>query len=484
VIRVLMFNRRSFYFNRFKDEAYLSSWYDREIDIFTGVATDILHLVNMESVEFDELHRRLNRLLLPRRQTVSRASLDEAIRRFVELGYIENTERSFRTQAIRADADVVEHIVDTWDRPYLYTPDAATIFINGKCNQKCEFCFLDFDKMAHQHQSLSDDDWLRIIDRLLDAGIFFINVGGMEPMLSFDLTAKILRRVKDAGGTYGFITNGSIPVTERQLAILAELSPRIGVSLHGHEAHVHNEAATLPNAYNVCVANIKKWIGAGIRVTVQAVALHSNTADLPGFVRWMDDLGIAAFELQNVFGGPWCETKPFFDVALTPSEYEKAVRTAQAAAESLAIRVDDSLYPHQKDLSKKPQLKGRALQEYSICSAGTTAIYVSPNGDASPCPILVAHDDHRVGNVLHEPVLEVWHRSAAFGPFRASERFQFTSTACQSCEGFTECRGGCLYSANQVRGGYLSGDPRCSRVDAASPAPIPGLVQIGRRARA
>jgi len=477
----VVLNRKGYFFNRFLDEAYLYQASTKECTVLTGIATDLLHLLALASMDLPTLTARLNQLLVGQR--VSQETVSKAVLQLSSQGIVVDSPAPFRNRSIDPSIDLVDHIRRTTAAPYFYTPYAATLFINGVCNQKCDFCFLDFDLMKKVHDSLTTAQWIDIIDRLTEAGIFFVNIGGMEPLVSFDLTVAILRRAKAAGCVLGFITNGSIPLSPEQIEILLDIDAHIGVSLESHVSGVHDDAVALPRAHERCVQNVRRWVEAGLTVEIQTVAMRRNASQIPDFVRWLDGLGVASFSLQNTFGGAWCAGQPFFSTALTPPEYQQVVAGLEDLAGDLRMDLGWDGFPHERDLSTVSRHKGHRLEELIQCSAGKTAAYVSPNGDLTPCPVTVAHPEHVVGNILTRPFLELWHDTPAFGAFRKYCADDYDSPACRSCEQFGNCRGGCLITAAAVNGSYLGGDPRCAKVYSHSergPAGTP-LIQIQSR---
>jgi pyrroloquinoline quinone biosynthesis protein E len=477
----VVLNRKDYFFNRFLDEAYLYKAATKDCTVLTGIATDLLHLLALEAMDVSTLTARLNQLLVGQR--VSQQSVAKAVTQLSSQGIVVDTSTPHRNRSIAPSADLVDHIRSTTAAPYFYTPYAATLFINGVCNQKCDFCFLDFDLMKAVHDSLTTAQWIEIVDRLSEAGVFFLNIGGMEPLVSFDLTVAILRRAKAAGCVLGFITNGSIPLSPKQIDILLDIDAHIGVSLESHISGVHDEAVALRRAHERCVHNVETWVKAGLTVEIQTVAMRRNAAHIPDFVRWLDRLGVASFSLQNTFGGAWCAGQPFFSMALEPPEYQQVVAELKDLAGDLRMDLGWDGFPHERDLSTISRHKGHRLEELIQCSAGKTAAYVSPNGDLTPCPVTVAHPEHVVGNILARPFLELWHDTPAFGAFRKYCADEYESPACRACEQFGNCRGGCLITAAAVNGSFLGGDPRCAKVYAHYQPGLPAqpLIQIQSR---
>jgi radical SAM protein with 4Fe4S-binding SPASM domain len=462
------FARRDFFFNRFFDEAILYDRRAQDYVVFEGAIVDLLHLLYVESMRRSELPQRLAAVLSPR--GLDGASLERAVQQLIGIGIAIETEDRERTRAIAPRHDAVEHVRALREAPYFYTPLAANLFINGRCNQTCEFCFLDFDKMRAEHQEmLSTEQWMDIVDRMVDAGVSIVNVGGMEPLISLDLTIAILARAKAAGCFVGFITNGSIPLSDAQLDRIAALGAKVGVSLEDHRAEVHNGAAGLPTAFRNCLRNVEQLAARGVEIGVQAVALRENTGTIEDFISWVDSLGVSTFAIQNVFGGPWCSRLDLFDKALRPGEYDAVLRRVLAMRDRVRLKIEYDAFPHQHETPGRHPSRAMAFRALTTCSAGKTAMQISPRGDFQPCPFTVGHSQHAIGNVMDTPFLDLWHDTPAFRDFRKARREDYGSAACQSCDHFESCRGGCLITAHAVKGDYLAGDPRCSKVDAAEP---------------
>lgn len=451
---------RRFLFNRYQDEAYLYDTKEQNYLVHQGVSTDVLHTLARRACSIKELEFIMNAVL--ERQPLSRESLVAFVEKQKRDGLV--AEWSCELDDISPDA-LVSEIRKMRSTSYFFAPLAANLFINGRCNQKCEFCFLDFDLMRAEHAvQRNTEEWLEITKNLIDCGVHTINIGGMEPMLSFKLTAEILTYAKSRGCILGMITNGSIPMQEEHLRVLADLQPQVGISLQSASPETHDELAVLPKAFQRCVENVRNLVKYGINVGIQSVATRENVDDLEDFVKWLEDIGVRAFNMQSIFGGPWCSQNDFFSIGLHANEYLRVQKKLHRISEETAVEISMDAFPHERDPCEM-KLKGQRLRALSTCSAGKTAMQVSPNGDAYPCPFTVALEEHRLGNLLESSALEVWHKTEAFGDFRRMDRMDYESEACQGCPEFSACRGGCLITAKAVQGSYLAGDPRCSKVE-------------------
>lgn len=464
----LGFNWSKYLFNRYQDEVYILPRGTEEYMILEGLLADLVHMIFVQAMAADELEIRMNRLLFPKR--VSRESLDHCVQELLAANVLTYYGTPERATVLKPDVDPVADVKSSRQKSYFYAPLTANVFINGRCNQTCRFCFLDSDLMKTEHaRSLSTEKWIDLTKQLVDSGVGTVNIGGMEPTLDFDLSMAVLRQARASGAIIGMITNGTVPLTDDQLDQLAEIGCRIGISLENHEGAVHNQLTGTPTAFQKCVANIKRMIAHGIYVGIQTVATRENTHNIEDFVLWLDELGVDGFTLMNVFVGPWCEESEFWDLVMRYDEFRQLVQRLQALKSKARLDIQVTLFPHLRTPDHSAGLhKGLALRTRGVCSAGKTSVQLSPTGDVNPCPVLVGHPEHVVGNLADSLLIDIWHNDAGFGAFRKHRADQHLNSTCRNCASFELCRGGCLVTANQANGDYLNGDPRCDKVGATS----------------
>ena len=100
---------------------------------------------------------------------------------------------------------------------------------------------------------------------------------------------------------------------------------------------------------------------------------------------------------------------------------------------------------------------GESLPGLNLCGAGRVVCLIDPIGDVYACPFAI-HESFHAGNVRSPGGFRtVWRDSELFRELRSPQ----TGGACNSCQHFDSCRGGCM-AAKFFTGLPLDGpDPEC-----------------------
>ena len=100
---------------------------------------------------------------------------------------------------------------------------------------------------------------------------------------------------------------------------------------------------------------------------------------------------------------------------------------------------------------------GTSLPGLNLCGAGRVVCLIDPVGDVYACPFAI-HESFLAGNVRSPGGFEhVWRESDLFLELRSPQ----TGGACERCQHFDSCRGGCM-AAKFFTGLPLDGpDPEC-----------------------
>jgi len=91
----------------------------------------------------------------------------------------------------------------------------------------------------------------------------------------------------------------------------------------------------------------------------------------------------------------------------------------------------------------------------NICGAARMTCSVLPDGSVYPCAFL-CDEQFRGGNIIRESLEEIWLHSASFNAIRATR-----VEACESCERFSLCHGGCPAVAYFLAESLNHADPEC-----------------------
>jgi mycofactocin radical SAM maturase len=272
--------------------------------------------------------------------------------------------------------------------------------------------------------------------------IFYINVGGGEPMIRRDFFELIEYAVNQKVGVK-FSTNGTRVdrLAAERLASIGYLD--IQISIDGADAATNDHIR-----------------GVGSYDAARRAMDH------------LKDANFGPFKISVVMTRESIEQlDEFEDLAST---YGAQLRLTRLRPSGRAIEQWDVLHPTLAQnralyqwLVQRPNVLtgdsffhlsalGESLEGLNLCGAGRVVCLIDPVGDVYACPFVI-HEQFKAGNVRPSGFRDVWTNSELFRSLREPGN----PGACGSCGSYDACRGGCM-AAKFFTGLELTDpDPEC-----------------------
>ena len=301
---------------------------------------------------------------------------------------------------------------------------AWQIDITTKCPLACRMCIRrGLPDWSEEEMSLAD--FIRLVPYFDDVETVILQGWG-EPLLHPDLV-PIIRAAKGLRHppAVGFVTSGTGLNEQLASGLIDAGLDFIGFSFAGSTAGTHasiragSDYGELVNAVGTLQRLKERKRSGRPRLHMVYLLLRDNLRDLPDLPRLARDLGIGEIVLTNlihVTTGWQDEQKIFSCEGL--GDAANAIEDAEKAGRARGVQV------------RRPSFSPRTID---VCEEDPLhTLYVSPQGDVSPCVYLhpptgreftrifcgTTVQVHRVsfGNVLREPVRDIWEREgyAAF----------------------------------------------------------------------
>jgi mycofactocin radical SAM maturase len=329
----------------------------------------------------------------------------------------------------------------------LNAPICLTWEITYACNLRCVHCLSSSGRRAPDE--LTTAEATRLIDDWAEMRIFYINVGGGEPMVRPDFFA-LMEHAIDRGVGVKFSTNGSRidAAAARWIASTDYLD--VQISLDGVDAVV-NDAIRGDGSY------------ANARHAMDLLAAEGFPFKLNHVVtrRSVDRLD----ELHALAAGYGAQLRL---TRLRPSgrglQVWEQLRLTQAQNRHLygwlrahpEVLTGDSFF-HLSAL-------GEPLDGLNMCGAGRIVCCVDPRGDVFACPFVLV-EEFRAGNVRSQPFAEIWRDSSLFHRLRREQ----VGGGCASCGAYDRCHGGCMAVKHFAGLALDQPDPECVRRPESGP---------------
>ena len=309
------------------------------------------------------------------------------------------------------------------------------------CNLQCVHCLSSSGR--RDPRELDTAQMRSVVDQLADLQVFYVNVGGGEPMTRPDFF-EVLEYSVDHGVGVKFSTNGGMidAAKARRLAALDYVD--IQISLDGADAMTNDPVRGL-GSYDRARAAMGHLADAGFGAfKLSVVVTRHNVSQLDSFAALAADHGaeLRVTRLRPSGRGQdsWAQLHP------------TAAQQRDLHAWLLArpdVLTGDSFF--------HLAAYGQALPGLNLCGAGRVVCLIDPVGDVYACPFAL-HEHFRAGSVLDAGgFAHVWRSSDLFTELREPDN----PGACASCGHYDACQGGCM-AAKFFTGLPLDGpDPEC-----------------------
>ncbi len=324
----------------------------------------------------------------------------------------------------------------------LDAPICLTWELTYACNLACVHCLSSSGQ--RDPRELTTEQAKAVLDELRDLQVFYINIGGGEPMVRRDFFELLEHSIANGIGVK-FSTNGAFidRKNAERLAALDYLD--IQISLDGTDAAT-NDAVRGEGSFDTAIRAMENLRDAGFgQFKISVVVTRHNVRQLDEFKALADSFGaqlrITRLRPAGRGADTWNELHP------TNAQQREIYDWLLAHGEN--VLTGDSFF-HLNAF-------GESLPGLNMCGAGRVVCLIDPLGDVYACPFVI-HDQFKAGSVLDEGgFTKVWRESALFTELREPQ----SAGACASCGSFDACQGGCM-AAKFFTGIPLDGpDPEC-----------------------
>ncbi|MFZ4517252.1 MAG: mycofactocin radical SAM maturase [Microthrixaceae bacterium] len=323
----------------------------------------------------------------------------------------------------------------------LDAPICLTWELTYACNLSCSHCLSSSGR--RDPAELSTEECFGVIDELQRLQVFYVNLGGGEPMLRPDFFPIVEYAVEHQVGVK-FSTNGTFidAAAARRLAGMDYLD--VQVSLDGATAGV-NDAVRGDGSYAAARQAMDHLADAGFGAFKMSVVVTRHNVDGLDDLKAMADsygaqLRVTRLRPSGRGADTWEQLHP------TQGQQRDLYRWL---LERDDVLTGDSFF-HLSAL-------GDPLPGLNLCGAGRVVCLIDPVGDVYACPFVI-HDEFLAGNVRAPGgFTEVWRGSELFASLREPD----SEGACVSCGSYDACQGGCMASKFFVGLELTDPDPEC-----------------------
>jgi mycofactocin radical SAM maturase len=334
---------------------------------------------------------------------------------------------------------VAETLRDRFERG-LEAPICLTWELTYACNLACTHCLSSSGR--RDPRELTTGEALALIDEIADMQIFYVNIGGGEPMMRRDFFDLVEHAVSRRVGVK-FSTNGT-RIDRRVAERLASIDYLdVQISIDGVDAATSDRVRGA-GSYDAARRAMDHLVAANFGpFKISVVITKESVEQLDDFQALADSYGaqlrLSRLRPSGRGADVWDQLRPTL---------EQGRQLYRWLVDRPDVLTGDSFF-HLSAL-------GSPLEGLNLCGAGRVVCLIDPVGDVYACPFVI-HDEFLAGNVREHGFAPVWRESELFRSLREPGN----AGACTSCGSYDACRGGCM-AAKFFTGLEMSDpDPEC-----------------------
>lgn len=336
-------------------------------------------------------------------------------------------------------------------RQGLDAPICLTWEITYACNLHCVHCLSSSGK--RRPDELTTAEAKRLIDEWADMQVFYINVGGGEPM-----SRKDFRQLMDYALARGigvkFSTNGTLIDDDAAAWIASRDYLDVQISIDGATADT-SDPIRGEGSYDRARQAMERLAKHRFPFKINTTVTRHNYPQI-------DDL----YALSQRYGAELRLTR------LRPTGRGGAVWQDLRSTHEQNRGLYEWLLNHRDVLTGDSffhlSAYGQPMDGLNLCGAGRIVCCVDPVGEVYACPFMLA-PEFSGGNVRQPGGFAgIWRHSPLFAHLREWQ----VGGSCQTCNAYDQCHGGCMAVKHFTQQSLDAPDPDCV-FQKPTPFPIP-----------
>jgi AdoMet-dependent heme synthase len=330
------------------------------------------------------------------------------------------------------------------------------------CDLSCVHCRADSRPKRHPLE-LSTAEAFHLIDQVAEMRVPLFVLTGGDPLKRPDLFPVVQYACRR--GVRTSLTPSATPLLTRNAVFRLKGSGliRLALSLDGSRAELHDEFRGVVGSYKQTVDAVAWCHEAELPVQVNTTVSRFNIADLDKMIELLISLPVALWSV--FFLVPTGRAQ--LDQMLSPNEHEQVFAKLYAASKTVKFHIKTNEGQHylryvlqQKAREPRATTQEELTRRASLAvDDGKGFVFVSHTGEVYPSGFLPLS----AGNVLWEPLAEIYRNSPLLISLRDSSRLK---GKCGGCE-FKDLCGGSRARAYSVTGDPLNEEPCCAYIPSA-----------------
>ncbi len=325
------------------------------------------------------------------------------------------------------------------------------------CDLNCAHCRAN--ARPHRHPlELSTAEAFHLIDQIAEMHVPLFVLTGGDPLKRPDLMPIVQYACRR--GVRTSLTPSTTPLLVRNAVFDLKASGlmRLALSLDGSTAELHDGFRGVPGSYQRTLDAVKWCHEAGLPVQINTTMSRRNLADMDNMIELLKSLRVVLWSVFFLVPTGRAQQRDL----LSPEQHEQVFAKLYNTSKQVKFHIKTTEGQHYRRyvLQQKAKEPNSRTEDNLIATApkgvndGKGFMFVSHVGEVYPSGFLPVS----AGNVLWEPLADIYQASALFRGLRDSSQLKGKCGACD----FKDLCGGSRARAYAITGDPLGEEPCCA----------------------
>jgi radical SAM protein with 4Fe4S-binding SPASM domain len=312
-----------------------------------------------------------------------------------------------------------------------YTVDLVAFHITNVCTHRCPFCYAADQNIKTEHPPLNQ--LIQVAAALIDSSVKEITFLGGDPA-SYPDVVELAKYISQRNVEVSILSN-TLNFKNYDNEEVAKYISAFETTIHHFDPEKHDEFCKKKGAYSNVIEQLRIFnsLGRRIGVAINIIPnIYNHLYKLVETLVEIEKLKLDYIIVQRII--PFGRASGTTEFTLTREQAELSLHEIQKIDKNLNIKVTV------EDPFPLCILSDEFKKYMNPCQWGISKAAVNSKGDLSRCG---ADPRYRLGNILNEPLNEIWNNSPILKSFRSKN---YLPGRCRVCEDVKFCGGGCPLS--------------------------------------
>lgn len=305
------------------------------------------------------------------------------------------------------------------------------IAVSSACNLRCGHCYVPIESRVNATKYLESlipmQDIIKLLKKLKEEySLKKISISGGEPLfdVNWDRTKDLLAFARDNNLRVQLNTNGNGNVDIKKVMELMQGKQDLidfHVSLDSDDEKFVDSFRGKEGTFQNAIKQIKSMVSNELSVKVRYTVCKSNKDRVLSTYKLISDIGVKFFLIKPVFSSGTALNKQ--ELFLNKQEY----KNIQINLANSSIGNNTKCEFPQPVFFTLDECEKNVNVKILTCNCGSSALYLSDDGNLYPCTYLVGaagHSDYKMGNIKTDmnKIEKIWNSENELLEFRDSQK--------------------------------------------------------------